>query len=58
MKKLLSYFILSISMVIFSYYYEHNSILNELIINTLMILAFIGYAEYKDKLITIFLKKE
>ena len=58
MKRLIPYFVMAIGMVIFSLYYNYRNIISELLINTLFIGIFISYAEYKDKLLTIFLKKE
>ena len=57
MDKLLSYLILAVAMVIFGLYYNYKNILSELFINTLLIGVFIGYAEYRDKLLTIFFRR-
>jgi O-antigen/teichoic acid export membrane protein len=57
MKKLFTYFIFAIGMVVFGYLYSYKNILNEIVINTILILLFVGYAEYRDKLLTVFFKK-
>lgn len=56
MIKMVPYFILAIGMVIFGRYFNYPNLITELIINTFFIIVFIGYAQYKDKLITVFLK--
>jgi O-antigen/teichoic acid export membrane protein len=56
MKNVLSYFILAISMVLFGYFFEYRNIVQEIGINTILILLFIAYAQYKDKVITVLLK--
>jgi len=58
MNKLISYFILAIGMVLFRYFYSYNNIWNELFINTLLIIVFIAYAQLRDGLLTVFLKKD
>jgi O-antigen/teichoic acid export membrane protein len=57
MKQFIPYFVLAIGMVIFGKYFRYPDIITELLINTVLILIFVGYAQYKDKLITVFLKK-
>jgi len=56
MKKVFSYFILAIAMVLFGYFYNYKSIGMEIGINSILILVFIAYAQYKDKVLTVFLK--
>jgi O-antigen/teichoic acid export membrane protein len=56
--KLLPYFIIAISMVMFSIYFKYPNIIAELMINTIFVLIFIGYAQYKDKILTIFFGRE
>lgn len=51
------YFIIAVGMVIFAGFFNYPSLLAELIINTGLIIAFIGFAQYKDKLLTVFLRK-
>jgi O-antigen/teichoic acid export membrane protein len=57
MKQFIPYFLMAVAMVGFARYYNYSNIITELLINTIFILIFIGYAQYKDKLITIFFKK-
>ena len=57
MKELIPYFAAAIGMVIFSRLYNYKNIVTELMVNTIFIAAFVAYAQYKDKLITVFLKK-
>ena len=57
LKGLLSYFIIAIGMVLFSIFYNYGSIILELTINTLFIIIFIAFAQYKDKLLTVFFKR-
>jgi O-antigen/teichoic acid export membrane protein len=58
MIRLLPYFVFAIGMVVFSSYYNYANLISELVINTIFIVFFIGYAQYKDKLLTTFLGKE
>lgn len=57
LKGLLSYFIIAIGMVLFSIFYKYGNIIMELTINTLFIIIFIAFAQYKDKLLTVFFKR-
>jgi O-antigen/teichoic acid export membrane protein len=56
--KILPYFILAITMVTFAVLFEYGNNFIELTVNTLFIAGFVVYAQYKDKLITVFLRKE
>ncbi len=56
MQKVFSYFIMAIAMVLFGYFYDYKSIVVEIGINTILIMAFIAYAQYKDKLLTVLFK--
>ena len=58
MEKLLPYFVIAISMVIFSIYFKYPNLIVELMINTGFVIIFIGYAQYKDKLLTIFFGRQ
>lgn len=58
MVKVLPYFCIAIGMVIFQRYFEYRNLISELIINTIFILIFIGYAQYKDKMLTIFFGRQ
>ncbi len=57
MKQFIPYFLMAIAMVIFGKYFKYPGLVMELVINTCFILIFLGYAQYKDKLITVFFKK-
>ena len=56
--EIIPYFVIVLAMVIFSLFYKYRSLTQEMIINTLFMLGYIGYAQYKDKLITTFIGKE
>lgn len=58
MKQYIPYFILAIGMVVFGRYFKYPGIYTELIINTGLIVVFIAYAQYHDKILTVFLKRE
>ena len=58
MVKLLPYFCIAIGMVIFGKYFDYPNLTSELLINTVFLIVFIGYAQYKDKIITIFFGKQ
>lgn len=57
MKRLVPYFAIAIGMVIFGRYFKYRSLFSELAINTLFITAFVIYAQYKDKILTVFFRK-
>jgi O-antigen/teichoic acid export membrane protein len=57
MKEVVPYFIIAIGMVIFSVTYDYKSIFIELLINTMMLVSFIGYAQYRDKVVNVFFSK-
>lgn len=57
MKQYIPYFILAIGMVLFGRYFKYPGIYTELIINTGLIIVFIAYAQYNDKILTVFLKR-
>jgi len=52
------YFIFALGMVVFSRLYKYESIISELIINTILIAAFVVYAQYRDKLITLLFRRD
>ncbi|MCX6325586.1 MAG: oligosaccharide flippase family protein [Bacteroidia bacterium] len=58
MKELAPYFILAIGMVIFSQFFKYPNLFTELAINTVFVILFVIYAQYKDKVLTVFFKKE
>jgi len=57
MKQFIPYFFMAVAMVIFGNYFNYPNIALELLINTGLILIFIGYAQYKDKLLSVFLSR-
>lgn len=57
MKQFIPYFCMATGMVLVARYINYRDIITELSVNTLMILIFIGYAQYRDKIITVFFKK-
>jgi O-antigen/teichoic acid export membrane protein len=57
MKQYIPYFLMAIFMVVFSRYFKYPGIATELFINTLLILIFIGYAQYKDKILSVFFSR-
>lgn len=55
--KLLPYFFMAIGMVLFGQYFNYPNLITELLINTVFVVCFIGYSQYKDKMLTIFFGK-
>jgi hypothetical protein len=45
-------------MVIFALLFDYGNTIIELTINTLFIVIFITYAQYKDKLISVFFRRD
>jgi O-antigen/teichoic acid export membrane protein len=58
MKQYIPYFIMAIIMVSFGRFFKYPGLAAELAINTVLILIFIGYAQYKDKLLSVFLTRK
>jgi O-antigen/teichoic acid export membrane protein len=58
MVKLLPYFCIAIGMVVFGIYFKYPNLVVELVINSGLVIIFIAYAQYKDKLITVFFGKK
>ena len=58
MKQFVPYFFMAIAMVIFAKYFKYPGIVMELTINTAMILVFVGYAQYRDKFLSVFLSRK
>ncbi len=58
MKQFIPYFCIAVGMVILARYINYPDIITELIVNTLMIIAFTAYAQYKDKILTVFFKRD
>jgi O-antigen/teichoic acid export membrane protein len=56
--RLLPYFVMAIGMVIFGRYFHYPNLVSELLINTVFIVIFIGYAQYKDRMLTVFFGRE
>jgi O-antigen/teichoic acid export membrane protein len=56
MVKLLPYFIIATGLVIFGYLFKYPNILVEFIINTFLIILFVVYAQYRDKVLTVFFR--
>ena len=54
MKQYIPYFVIAVAMVIFSKYYKYSGIGAELFINSVFMLFFIGFAQYRDNLVTVF----
>ena len=57
MKQFIPYFLMAIIMVAFSRCFKYPGLAAELLINTLFIIIFIGYAQYKDKILKVFFSK-
>lgn len=57
-KRLVPYFILAVGMVVFSNLFDYPDLLTELAINTIFIIGFVIYAQYKDNILTVFFRKE
>ena len=58
MYKMVPYFIIAIAMTIFAYYFNYKNIIVELVVNTLLMLIFIGYAQHKDGFLTLIFSKD
>jgi O-antigen/teichoic acid export membrane protein len=58
MKQFIPYFLMAIIMVAFSHWFKYPNLAAELVINTIFILIFIGYAQYKDKLMSVFFSRK
>lgn len=57
MNMLIPYFLIAIGMVVFSNNFNYPNLFSEFLINTVFIILFVIYAQYKDKLMTVFFKK-
>jgi O-antigen/teichoic acid export membrane protein len=58
MKQFIPYFFMAIAMIMFGQYFKYPGLAAELLINTLFIVIFIGYAQYKDQLLSVFLSRK
>jgi hypothetical protein len=56
--KVLPYFLIAVSMVIFAQYINYESMVLEFALNTVFVLGFVMYAQYKDRLLSVFFRKE
>jgi O-antigen/teichoic acid export membrane protein len=56
--KILPYFLMAVTMVIFAVLFNYRNTMIELLVNTAFIAIFVIYAQYKDKLLSVFFKKE
>jgi O-antigen/teichoic acid export membrane protein len=57
MVELIPYFLVAVIMVLFSRLFNYENFIAEMIVNTIFIALFIIYAQFKDKILTIFFKK-
>jgi O-antigen/teichoic acid export membrane protein len=57
MKQFIPYFLMAVAMVLFGKYFKYPGIIAELIINTVLMLIFICYAQYKDHLLSAFFSR-
>jgi O-antigen/teichoic acid export membrane protein len=57
MIKLVPYFILAIGMVVFSQLHHYKNLVYELLINSVLIISFIAFAQVKDKILQVFFRK-
>ena len=58
MRQFIPYFLMAVTMVIFGKYFKYPGIVAELVINTALIVIFIGYAQYKDQLLSVFFSRK
>lgn len=58
MEKIVPYFVVALMMVIFGQFYRYHSLKEELIVNSIMLISFIGFAQYRDKILTTFIIDE
>jgi len=57
MKQYIPYFLMATGMVAFAQYFSYPGLASELVINTILIVSFIVYAQYKDKVVTVFFRR-
>jgi O-antigen/teichoic acid export membrane protein len=58
MARLVPYFIITISLVIFDLKFSYGNIWLRMGVNTVFMLLFVSFAQYRDKLFNVFLKKD
>jgi O-antigen/teichoic acid export membrane protein len=56
--KMIPYFIIAIAMTIFACCFKYKNLALEFIVNTSLMLIFIGYAQYKDGFLTLVFSKD
>lgn len=57
MKSMLPYLLIAVGMVVFGRLYHYRNLIVELSVNTVLIIMFIIFAQYKDKTLSVFFKK-
>jgi O-antigen/teichoic acid export membrane protein len=57
MGRLIPYFLLAISLVILARVINYRNTFQEIFVNSLFMAAFIGFAQYRDRVITLLFKK-
>lgn len=58
MKQFIPYFIIAIGMVLFGKYFNYPGIVAELTVNTALILIFIAFAQYRDRILSVMIRKK
>lgn len=58
MKQYIPYFAIATGMVLFAKYFNYPGIVAELAVNTALILIFIAFAQYRDSIISIMIRKK
>jgi len=58
MKELVPYFVIVIGIVIFSRVFHYKNLSSELVINSGFLIIFLWFAQYKDQLFTVFIRKK
>ena len=57
MIQFLPYFLIAVGMVLFGKYFNYPGLITELIINSIFLVLFIAYAQYKDNVLSVFFKR-
>lgn len=58
MKQVIPYFAIAIGMVLFGKYFNYTGIVAELAVNTALILIFIAFAQYRDRILSVMIRKK
>lgn len=58
MKQYIPYFAIAIAMVLFGKYFNYPGIIAELAVNTALILIFIAFAQYRDRILSVMIRKK